>query len=122
MARSLHLNVATYGGSFSFLQHSTFNIGGVANTPESSYVFSFSSTGGGEFVVLSIAFGLLYVFVVAYSNLVRSDHISLINEYKCEKKHLRHLHVDASSLKRLMFRSALTGVRIRLVALTSAIP
>ena len=73
-------------------------------------------------MVLSVAFGLLYVIVVSYSNPARSDHISLINEYNCEKKHFRHPNVDASSLKRLMFRSALTGVRIRLVALTSVIP
>ena len=73
-------------------------------------------------MVLLVAFGILYVFFVAYSNPARSDHIPLTNEYNCERKNLRHPPVDASSLKRLMFRSALTGVRIRLVALTGAIP
>ena len=46
VVRSLHLIVATYGGSLSSLQPSTSNIGGVANTPGSSYVFSFSCSGG----------------------------------------------------------------------------
>ena len=36
VVRSLHLNVAIYGGSLSSLQPSTSNIGGVANTPGSS--------------------------------------------------------------------------------------
>ena len=69
-----------------------------------------------------IPFGLLNVFVVAYSRLARSDHISSTIEYNCAENDLRHSLVEASSLKRLMFWSALTGVRIRLVALTGVIP
>ena len=75
-----------------------------------------------KFAVLLIPSGLLNVFVIAYSRLARSDHIPSRIEYNCVRKDLRHPPVDASSLKRLMFQSALTGVRIRLVALTGAIP
>ena len=82
--------------------------------------FYFHAPGG--LVVLLVAFRLLYVIFVAYSNPTRSDHIPLTNEYNCERKKFRHPPVDASSLKRLMFRSAIIGARIRLVALTGAIP
>ena len=75
-----------------------------------------------KFADMLIPFGLSNVFVVLYRRLAKNVHIPSTIEYNCGENDLRHPPVDASSLKRLMFRSALTGVRIRLVALTGAIP
>lgn len=73
-------------------------------------------------MVPPIVLGLLYVFVVIYNILDRNDHISSTNAYKCEKINLRHLSVDASGPKILMFQSTLTGVQIWLIALVGVIP
>ena len=52
--------------------------------PHTCYYFH-THEKGVKFAVHLVPFALLYVFVVAYNNLARSDHISSINEYKCEK-------------------------------------
>lgn len=78
--------------------------------------------GGGNVLGFPIiASGLPYIFVVAYNNVARSDHIPSTNEYKYEKNNLRYSPVNASSSKRLIFRFALIGVLILLVALSGII-